>query len=515
MRILGIKPGHDGSIACIEDGMLAFSYEAEKDTYFRYMHMHPEVAFEAMLSCGRPDVVAIGGWIRGVPGTIELPGEGYHGIGIDSSSVKAAQLLGCDLRVFRSTHERSHLACGFGLSPFGEQQECYVLLWEGVIGAFYKLSANGSAMKLGEPLCGPGDRLLLLYHIAQSGGDFGYDGTAGKTMALAAYFKTITPTIQESALLDRLLSSEQPDRSHKSRYVDSHLYNHGVDTVEYRRMARLLTDAIYNRFETFARVNLTEHLPLIITGGCGLNCEWNSRWRECGLFPEVFVPPCANDSGSAIGTAIDALQHLTGQRKVEWSVYSGQEFRVDVSSTRYLRKPLDIEFVARQICNHGLIVPWVQGRCEIGPRALGHRSLLALPMAAGIRDRLNDLKNREYYRPIAPVTTTDEAAKWFSPPSPSPHMLYFHSVSDRRLEEIAHVDGSARLQTINDSDCPELVNLLNAVRARTGVGVLCNTSLNFPGCGFINRLSDLDRYSADNQLTLYVAGNSMFLRPNE
>src|SRR5665213_716708 len=70
-------------------------------------------------------------------------------------------------------------------------------------------------------------------------------------------------------------------------------------------------------------------LPLLIAGGCGLNCDWNSKWQDCGLFSEVFVPPVANDSGSAIGTAIDAQFHYTGNSKIEWTVYSGLDFHTD------------------------------------------------------------------------------------------------------------------------------------------------------------------------------------------
>ncbi|MGB8411095.1 MAG: carbamoyltransferase N-terminal domain-containing protein, partial [Gallionella sp.] len=71
---------------------------------------------------------------------------------------------------------------------------------------------------------------------------------------------------------------------------------------------------------------MTKGMPLLVTGGCGLNCDWNTKWRETGFFSEVFVPPVANDSGSAIGTAIDAQFHFTGNPKIDWSIYSGLEF---------------------------------------------------------------------------------------------------------------------------------------------------------------------------------------------
>src|SRR2546430_3467713 len=86
------------------------------------------------------------------------------------------------------------------------------------------------------------------------------------------------------------------------------------------------SQAIFERFLAVADRELPAGYPLLIAGGCGLNCDWNSQWRGSGLFPAVFVPPCANDSGSAIGTAVDAQQHFTGDAKITWSVYSGPEF---------------------------------------------------------------------------------------------------------------------------------------------------------------------------------------------
>ena len=83
-------------------------------------------------------------------------------------------------------------------------------------------------------------------------------------------------------------------------------------------------------FYDYAERNLTEGLPLLISGGCGLNCDWNRMWRECGLFSSVFVPPCPNDSGSALGTAIDAQWFYTGRATIDWDVYAGETFVEDV-----------------------------------------------------------------------------------------------------------------------------------------------------------------------------------------
>ncbi len=125
---------------------------------------------------------------------------------------------------------------------------------------------------------------------------------------------------------------------------------------------------------------------------------------ETRLFPEVFVPPVANDSGSAIGTAIDAQFHLTGNPKIDWNVYSGLNFittgpfdlvQYDLYETNY-------EMIADMLAND-LIIGWVSGKYEIGPRALGNRSILAAPFQESTRVRLNEIKQRKQFRPIAPV----------------------------------------------------------------------------------------------------------------
>ena len=186
-----------------------------------------------------------------------------------------------------------------------------------------------------------------------------------------------------------------------------------------------MSDAIFTKFYEVARKKLTKNYPLLISGGCGLNCSWNSLWRDCGLFPQVFVPPCPDDSGSAIGTAIDAQAHFTGQAKIEWSVYSGAEFILDHGvSDAFEKHSLDLRRTA-EILRDGGILAWVQGRCEIGPRALGNRSLLAAPFDVSMRDRLNLIKHRESYRPVAPVCLEEDVSEHFVWNGESPHMLYF------------------------------------------------------------------------------------------
>lgn len=130
------------------------------------------------------------------------------------------------------------------------------------------------------------------------------------------------------------------------------------------------------------------------------------------------------------------------------------------------------------------IVAWFQGRSEFGPRALGHRSLLAHPGHAGNVERLNDVKGREQFRPIAPMVALGHAAGIFEGPLPSPYMLFVHRVRPEwreRIPAVVHVDGTARIQTVAAEDEPLAHRLLEEFRRRTGLPVLVNTSLNTAG----------------------------------
>jgi hydroxymethyl cephem carbamoyltransferase len=160
----------------------------------------------------------------------------------------------------------------------------------------------------------------------------------------------------------------------------------------------------------------------------------------------------------------------------------------------------------------GRIVAWVQGRWEIGPRALGNRSILAEPYTVATRHRLNGIKQRESYRPIAPCCRIEDVAAVFDEGFDDPHMLFFQKVRSKALQAVTHVDGSARVQTVSAQSNSALHQLLTAFAECWGVGVLCNTSLNFKGTGFINRMSDLVRFCELRGISDMVVGDNWFRR---
>jgi hydroxymethyl cephem carbamoyltransferase len=513
MRVLAHKPGHDGHVAYVRDEHLVFSIEAEKDSGPRHAPVSPDLyARTLQLVEEIPDVVATSGW-WGRDSVRSMIGGGYMGSGIESIATSNARLFGRASRSFTSSHERSHIMCSYALSPFPQGQPCYALVWEGVIGSFYRIDEQVQVQKLGTPLTHPGTRYAFLYGLADP--TFAADREprpedAGKLMALASFGRNAKATPEQKEVIDFVLSpGTVRTPSPKQHLSTSRFCNIGLESPAFKDLAWVFSEALYDVFHAFAKSSLHERLPLLISGGCGLNCDWNSAWKASGLFADVFVPPCANDSGSAIGTAVDAMHHFTGRAKLQWDVYAGEDFILDEADLTGIEvQPLDLHVVA-SFLNAGNIVAWAQGRYEMGPRALGNRSILAMPFTAETQRRLNRIKQREGFRPIAPVCLEEELDKHFVHQGPSPHMLYFQRVKTDALAAVTHVDGSARVQTVNATQNAQLHRLLVAFRDLTGYGVLCNTSLNFKGAGFINRLSDLARF-ARQELDGFVVGDRFY-----
>jgi predicted NodU family carbamoyl transferase len=518
MLILSMKEGHDGGITAIEDGKLLFALESEKDNYPRYDRLTGEAMVRAAGLLDRlPDVVALGGWVKGEHSVEPQSRTGYYGVGARAVSDEPGTFFGKQVRYFSSTHERSHIYTSLGMAPPAARQPCYSLVWEGNIGDFYRIDERGAATHLQHVLTDPGAKYAYLFALADpkfpaGKGKYRFSD-AGKQMALAGFAEDGPLSREEQETIEFILKQDGIILGlSKDEMSWSHLYNAGVEAQAYRNAAAKHSRAIFDLFYDYAEKNLTEGLPLQISGGCGLNCDWNRRWRESGLFASVFVPPCPNDSGSALGTAIDAQWYYTGEATIDWDVYAGEEFAEDVvpDPARYQVRPLVPAEVARYI-ERGNIIGWARGRYEMGPRALGNRSILAAPFSADTTARLNKIKLREDYRPIAPIALESDAHQWFAG-SRDPYMLYFGHVTSDALKAITHVDGTARAQTVTREQNPGIADLLAAFRDLTGFSVLCNTSLNNSGRGFLNRTSDLIAYGEEHGLDGYVI-NETFVTP--
>jgi len=520
MNILAYNPGHDGAIAYLKNAHLLFSIEAEKNSNYRYSPISSHDVFNVLSELEEiPDVICTGGWRLSEEHLIGSHTHvGYRGVMKSDVKVDKQRLLGRSVDYFSSSHERSHLLCAFGMSSLPKGTPCYALIWEGEIGAFYEIDSELNIILLSDVLSAPGHRYASIYGLADptfpKNAPFSRFSDAGKLMALASFSNRSTPSAEEKKLIDFLIGSQHVQLNLYEDIDHSRYHNMGVDDPEFRNFAGIFSDKIFDIFYQFAKANMKKRMPLIIAGGCGLNCDWNTKWKQSGLFTEVFVPPVANDSGSAIGTAIDAQFHYTGNPKIEWNIYSGLGFDTTGSFDMALYDlfEADNEMIADMLAND-LILGWVSGKYEIGPRALGNRSILAAPFKESTRTRLNEIKQREQFRPIAPVCLEEEAMRWFGCDHASPYMLYTYTARTDALAAVTHVNKTARIQTVTHASNSYLYNLLIAFKARTGFGVLCNTSLNFNGRGFINKIDDLSSYAIKHNLDGFVVeGRSYFLK---
>jgi hydroxymethyl cephem carbamoyltransferase len=517
VKIVGVNTYHDAAIATAIDGRLISYIEVSKDNGPRYGDWRTltlERLHQAFIGQhGLPDTVAVGGWRGRQPGYF----------GVDAAPLPApffATQWPFEQRA--TTHERAHVLCSYAMSPFEQGEPCYALVYEGTIGSFYRVDEQCRIEKLSTPIVEPGHRYAAVYELADdrfAGDARGLSAdTAGKLMALAVSRNEVELTTAEKELLRKLLDESYPEHGchdvvvKKEQLKQLPHWNVGHGDHRYRNFAATFSRELFERFHAVAKATLTERLPLLISGGCGLNCGWNTQWRDSGLFREVFVPPCPDDSGIAVGVAADAQLHYTGSAKLQWDTYCGDTFVHDVLVPSVFKSSaVSFEKVSALLAD-GAVVAWVQGKMEIGPRALGNRSLLAHPFSKGVIDKLNHIKKRETYRPVAPVCLEEEVSRWFDWKGSSPHMLYFQKVRSDRIPAVTHTDDSARVQTVRKDQNAPLYGLLKAFSAATGVGVLCNTSLNFPGRGFINRTSDLVRYVVDRQLDAFVIDDRMYTR---
>jgi carbamoyltransferase len=229
---------------------------------------------------------------------------------------------------------------------------------------------------------------------------------------------------------------------------------------------------------------------LTMAGGVALNCVANSRmWRE-GPFDAVWVQPASGDSGTALGTALRLARDLGDRVRAMPGADVGRSWDEDELETALrtarvpYERPRDVAEAVADVLAHDGVVAWFQGASEYGPRALGRRSLLADPRSAANVERLNDVKGREQFRPVAPMVLEQRAAELFDGPLPSPYMLFTHRVRDgwrERIPAVVHVDGTARIQTVSPRREPLVAAMLGAFERRTGVPAVVNTSLNTAG----------------------------------
>jgi carbamoyltransferase len=262
---------------------------------------------------------------------------------------------------------------------------------------------------------------------------------------------------------------------------------------------------------------------LAMAGGVALNCVMNARLRDSKIFDEVWVQPAAGDAGTALGAALYVDAEARGHPPRSWSMehaywgpgYSDDEIEQLLKWSKLpYRRLRDVAEETADLLLQDKIIGWFQGRMEFGPRALGARSIIASPLKAEMQQRLNELKDREDFRPVAPVVPEDDLPAWFMPAEANGgkarFMLFIYDVKPgqaERIPAVCHADHTARVQTVTREINPRYHDVLKAFGRRTGVPVLVNTSFNVRGEPMVCSPKDAINAFYSTPLDALVIGN--------
>ena len=264
---------------------------------------------------------------------------------------------------------------------------------------------------------------------------------------------------------------------------------------------------------------------LVVSGGAALNCVANGRILTDTPFEGLFIPPAAGDDGAATGAALYLAHGHLGQPRTG-QVFTGADLGPDCGGAqvrallelarRDVRWVDDPAAAASDLLADGKVVGWVQGRAEFGPRALGQRSILADPRDAATRDRINDsIKFRQPFRPLAPSVLAERCGELFDQPGPSPYMLRAYHARPEWLDRLGaavHVDGTARVHTVDADTQPLYHDLIRRFGERTGVPAVVNTSLNVRGQPIANTPEDALACFDSTAMDALVMGNAVLVK---
>ena len=390
-------------------------------------------------------------------------------------------------------HHLSHAASAYFPSPF---TDAAILTLDGrgeKATTTYNIGSNNTIERIDQ--VNMPHSLGLLYEQVTSYLGFLHSSDEYKVMALASYGKpefvndfremiSVGPGLQYTIGSQRFEERFGPARLRHEEFT-AHHFNiaHSLQLVLEESVLELV-----NRLH-----NETKQENLCMAGGVALNCVLNARIRDRGPFRNVWVQPAAGDSGTALGAAewVDARERNSQVKDFEmehayWGPdYSDGEIEKFLGWAKVPYKRLqNIAEETAEILSQNKIIGWYQGRMEYGPRALGSRSILASPISDEMQARLNEVKDREDFRPVAPVVLEEDAPDWFENAKYSPYMLFIYDVKPEKahmIPAVRHTDGTARIQTVNKDQHPRYYELLKAFKAKTGVPVLVNTSFNTLG----------------------------------
>lgn len=546
-QVTGLVSGmHDSAAALIMDGKLVATMEEERFNRQRHYKGTPHKAIayclqEGGISLKDIDVIAVSynpfGFLK--HGFFFLsPWSMFayvanifvfmRGVGNLAKAAGGARIIYVD-------HHHAHAASAYRCAPFRDanvmtidgagETDCGGL-FEGKNGVLKRLKHVPIAFRYdARPWRSIGKTYSELTQFLKLG-----ENAEGKTMGLASYG---TPRFDFSQILNvRTWDSWTIDRRNIKKQYGEYERKNDTDplTQDHKDLAASLQHALE---ETFVHLGKDAHRMtglknFAVAGGVALNCNANSRLLEQDFCDALFVQPAANDGGVALGAALEAM-HMLGDGdfvsfpNAYWGPhYTNEQIEKLLKEAKLMyRKSEHIEKDAAKYIAGGYIVGWFQGRSEIGPRALGNRSIFANPQIRGMNDKINnEVKHREVWRPFAPTLTQESAATYFegvTKQKESPFMLQtFYVKKEYRdvFPAITHVDGSARIQTVSSQQNPRLHRLLREVAEATGHPMVLNTSFNDKGEPIVCSPFDALRCFSSTGLDVLVLGDYVLTKPH-
>jgi carbamoyltransferase len=404
-------------------------------------------------------------------------------------------------------HHVCHAASAFFISPY---KESAILVVDGIaeFGTTWLGSGSGNKISAILEVNYPNSLGFLWEKMSQFLGFTEYD--ACKVMGLSSYgepeklmdrMKKIVTLRRDGTFLvndrivqfrtddftrlERLFGAEKRDSSHEIRAIHENIS---------ASLQKMTEEVLINALKRLHKETRSKNLCM--AGGVALNCVANAAILARSRFKNIFIEPASHDAGTALGAALYLWNHVLERSRTKplrhayyGPEYSNREIKnvLDRNGIRYKRVQ-KIEKVAAALLSEGEIVAWFQGRMEFGPRALGHRSILADPRSPVVRDELNrKVKFREIFRPFAPSVLEEDARKWFAIRKrdlPACYMLITYKTRAKKIKKIPavlHVDDTARIQLVSRRTSPRYYRLIKEFKKLTGVPLVLNTSFNVQG----------------------------------
>jgi len=458
--ILGInETSHDASVSLIEDGNILFAGHAERYSKQKNDWYTNQELIEDALQYGLPDKIAY----------YEKPFLKASRLVLRGGAGDWKPNIPLNVPVHYFKHHHSHAAAGYYTSKFDDA----VIVVLDAIGEY-----NTSTVWTGE-----GNNIKLKYkqNYPISFGLFysAFTKLVGLMpnqeeyimMGMAAYGDWTRYYVKVKEYFPSI--NKQKYNFHKG-ILD---WDEPIDEQAKFDIAAAVQKVYEDRLVNFMAMaqKITGKRNLVFMGGCALNCAANTMlWR---MFDDVWIMPNPGDAGSSLGAAAA----LYGKH-INWNhPYLGYDL-----GGKYPVNAIMAELIRNKIA------AVATGRAEYGPRALGNRSILADPRDPNIKDKVNLIKQRELFRPFAPVVLEEYAGKWFDMNFTSPYMQYaVKCLQPEKIPSVVHKDGTSRVQTVNRQQHPGLYELLSHWYSITGVPILLNTSLNIKGQPLLNDNNDI------------------------